>query len=209
MQSRFDSPLKKPTVFVLGLLLATAACGFAQQGATQVLPPTVPQTFDGSRDWSRANQMGLPTKASSPWTINTFVRPETALYELTLIGGFGDARDVEGTQRYIERIGGGIHFWRGGIDVESDVPFDVGGWQMITATYDGRNVTLYKNSVAIKTAPVTFKDAVLTVRLAPTGTWTNQGQHQFKGRVQGFAVWNGALSPSEIRDLMKGMPKDR
>ena len=207
MQYRFPSSLRKPTIFVSGLLLAFVSSGVAQQGTAPAFAPTAPQTFEGRGDWSRANVTGLPTGASSAWTINMFVRPETALYELTLIGGFGDGRDVAGTQRYIGRIGGGIHFWGGGVDLESDVPFDVGGWQMISATYDGQKVTLYKNGEAIGTAAATFKDASPQARLAPTGTWPSQEQHQFKGRVQGFAVWNGALSPSALQELMKGMPK--
>ncbi len=173
---------------------------------TQVVAPTPLQTFDGQSDWLRDRLTALPTEATAPWTINLFVRPDKAPDDLTLLGGFGSARDDPGTQRYIGRIHGGIHFWGASIDIDSGVPFDVGHWQMLTATFDGNTITLYKNGVPIKTATAVFNDASPEVHLSPDGIWPEG--HQFQGRVQGFAIWNSALSPSAIHDLMKSLPKE-
>lgn len=206
--SRLSSLSTLKRALLVGCLVATnVSLGLAADGAKQVFAPTAQQTFTGKSDWSRASATGLPVAGNAPWTMNMFVRPEKAIYELTLIGGFGSGRDVKGAQRYIGRTGDGIHFWGGGVDIESGVPFDVGRWQMVTATFDGNTVTLYKNGASIKTEPATFTDAAPEVRLSPTGTWPQQEQHQFNGRIQGFAVWDGALSPSAVRTLMNGIPK--
>ncbi|RYG59039.1 hypothetical protein EON80_26185, partial [bacterium] len=173
---------------------------------TQVLASTPLQIFDGKSDWSRTNLNALPTGEDEPWTMNLFIRPDKAPEERTLIGGFGDGRDEPSTQRYIGRIHGGIHFWGASIDIDSGVPFDVGRWQMLTATFDGKTVTLYKNGEPIKAAPVVFKDAAPEVHISPTGTWPEH--HQFEGRAQGFAIWNSAFSPSAVRELMKSMPQE-
>ncbi len=76
---------------------------------------------------------------------------------------------------------------------------------MLTATFDGTTVTLYKNGVPIKSAPATLNAAASEVHLAPGGIWS--AGTQFEGRIQDFAIWNAALSPSAVRDLMKGLPK--
>ncbi|BCM92197.1 hypothetical protein IAD21_04076 [Abditibacteriota bacterium] len=210
MHSRSSSfsSLKRGILFCCLLTAGPGAKNFAMaQTREEVFAPTPLQKFDGRSDWSRTGLTTLPTGGNAPWTINMFVKPEVALYELTLIGGFGNARDGQGTQRYIGRIGDGIHFWGGGIDVESDVPFDVGGWQMITAAFDGKTLTLYKNGQSIKTSPVTLMDAVSEIHLSPKETWPNQDQRQFNGRIQGFAVWNSALSTSDIQKLMTSMPE--
>ena len=172
---------------------------------TQVFALAPMQTFDGKTDLIRDSLWSLPIGSTEPWTINMFVRPDKAPEELTMIGGFGTARDQGGTQRYIGRIHGGIHFWGASVDIDSGVPFDVGRWQMLTATFDGTTVTLYKNGQPIKSAPATLSEAASEIHLAPGGIW-QEGQ-QFEGRIQGFAIWNSALSPTAVRDLIKGMPK--
>ncbi|RYX81601.1 LamG domain-containing protein [bacterium] len=208
MNSRLSSLSTLKRALLLGAVLATSASlSLAADTTKQVFAPTAQQNFAGRSDWTRENVKDLPIAGNAPWTINMFVRPEKALYELTLIGGFGNGHDEKGSQRYVGRTGDGIHFWGGNVDIESSVPFDVGGWQMITATFDGRTVTLYKNGEAIKAEQATLSDAAPIVRLAPTGTWPQQEQHQFNGRIQGFTVWNNALSAQAIRALMSGMPK--
>ncbi|RYX83354.1 alpha-mannosidase [bacterium] len=173
---------------------------------TKVFGPTALQNFDGKSGWDKDELYALPTGENESWTINMFVRTESAPDVLTLIGGFGDAQDQTGTQRYIGRVRGGIHFWGASIDIDSGVAFDVGKWQMLSATYDGKTVTLYKNGAAIKSAAAKFSEASPEVRIAPTGTWDRE-QHRFNGSVQGLAVWNMALTPAAIKELMAALPK--
>ncbi len=173
---------------------------------TRVFGPTALQNFDGKNDWVRDEQLQLPAGGDEAWTINMFVWFDTAPDSHTLIGGFGDAQDTPHTQRYLGRVDGGIQFWGASVDIDSGVPFDVGHWQMLTATFDGTTVAIYKNGEPIKSAPATLSDASSEVHIAPMDTW-GEKQHRFTGRVQGLSIWNAALAPAAIRALMEALPK--
>lgn len=173
---------------------------------TRVFGPTSLQTFDGTHDFSRDELLELPTTGTDSWTMNMFVFLDQAPDTLTMIAGFGDARDEHGAQRFIGRIEGGIQFWGSGVDIDSGVPFDLGRWQMLSATYDGQTVTVFKNGEPITSAPAVLSDASAEVRIAPSGTW--EKEHRFAGRIEGLAIWNSALSPSAIAALLTGLPKN-
>ncbi len=156
------------------------------------------QTFGGTGDGSKtANVAGLPLGASDPWTINQFVYLDKPLDELTLIGGFGSGADDSGTQRYLIKFHDGIHFWGSNVDVTTGLPFDLGKWQMVTLTYDGKTLTIYKNAQSLKTDVISLNDADNVVKIAAPGPWGNGGR--FAGKVAGFAIWNRALSQPEVQ----------
>ncbi len=163
------------------------------------------QAFDGKGDgFQQANVAGLPTKAGDPWTINLFAYTDTQPGELSLLGGFGDGSDSGGQQRYLIKFKNGINFWGSGVDVTSGVPFDLGKWQMITATFDGQTIRLYKNGTEIKSEAATLSDAQPVVKLAPAGPWGNG--HRFSGKLQGFTIWNHTLDPASIHALLASGP---
>ena len=165
-----------------------------------------PQTFAGTGDgFSRENVSALPTKGEAPWTINLFVLTDATPGELTTLGGFGDDSDNSGTQRYLIKFHDGINFWGSNVDVTSGVPLDLGKWQMVTATFDGATLRLYKNGTEIKSAPATLSDAAATVKIAPRGPWDNG--HRFAGKVAGFTVWDRALGADSLKSLLAGMPR--
>ena len=63
----------------------------------------------------------------------------------TVLAGFGALVDETGHGRYLAKFANGIHFWSSHRDVESTESLDVKKWQMLTATYDGTTLRLYKN----------------------------------------------------------------
>lgn len=164
------------------------------------------QILDGKTDGPDAIDVpNLPTEANEPWTMNLFVYTDTPPGTRMLLAGIGDGSDTKGTQRYLGRITGGIHFWGSNIDIDSGQPYDVGKWQMITAVFDGAAVTLYKNGVPIKSAPVEFEEAAPVVQVAPTSPWSDG--HRFSGRIQGLKIWNSALSPAAVHALLASLPQ--
>jgi len=163
-------------------------------------------TFDGtSPGITLASHPGLPVTGTAPWTINMFVWVDKTPEELTTLGGFGDDTDSAATQRYLIEYHGGIHFWGSGIDVSTGVPYDLGKWQMVTATYDGTALRIYKNGQEIKKADVSFDDAAPFVNIAPPGPWSKA--HRFQGKIQGFSIWNNGLHPADVTALLADMPK--
>ena len=165
------------------------------------------ETIHGPNDgFSQDNAAGLPVKADAPWTINVFVYTDTTPEELTSLAGFGDDTDSAGQQRYLIKFHDGIHFWGSNVDVTSGVPFDLGKWQMVTATFDGTTVRLYKNGAEIKSAPVLLGSAAPTVKVAPPGPWGDRG-HRFNGKIAGFTIWDRALGADSLKALLAGMPQ--
>ena len=174
--------------------------------ASPVLQIGDPDAFDGTGPGlTQTNNPAPPNKGGDPWTINTFVFLNDPPKALTLIGGFGDAGDSHGQQRYLAYFNGdGIHFWGGGVDVPTHTPYDLGKWQMITVTYDGDTIRIYKNGKEIAASPAALADAAPIVHLAPTGPWTDAGR--FRGRLQNFTIWNKALSPASVQALLAATP---
>jgi alpha-mannosidase len=163
-----------------------------------------PEAFAGAGRGKTSRVAGLPVQADQPWTINQFVYADEAPKDLTLISGFGDGRDRNGAERYLICEGTHMFFWGSNIDVDSGEGFDLNQWQMITISYDGKSIRIYKNGRLLKTEPQHLANASSMVRFAPSDAWGNG--HLFKGKIAGFSVWNVALPPESVAALQSGKP---
>ena len=76
---------------------------------------------------------------------------------------------------------------------------------MLTATFDGKTLRMYRNARFIKSGDVEFANAAPIARLAPPGPWKDA--HWFVGKLAGFAIWNRELDPGSIERLMKQIPQ--
>lgn len=201
-----------PTLTVSGVHDQSPAANSIAAGTTYTVEIAHPvfekndsQTFDGKGDgFKQEGVAGLPIHSTDPWTINLFVYTDTEPAELTLLGGFGDASDSSGQQRFIAKYKNGIHFWGSNIDIASGIPFDLGKWQMVTATFDGQTVKLFKNGEEIKSEAALLSDAQPVVKIGTRGPWDNG--HKFNGKIQGFTVWNRALDAPTLKALQANGP---
>ena len=179
--------------------------------AKSALVTQMPQTFsvasmtcDGKT--SRKEKVErLPSKAGDAWTINLFVRTDEQPENHTVIAGFGAVEDRVGKGRYLAKFGNGIHFWSASRDGETRTPLDIGKWQMLSASYDGDHLTIYKNANKIGETDLHFNDDAPVVHIAPIDPW--EKRLRFKGDIRDFAIWNAALSQEELRELVKSLPK--
>jgi alpha-mannosidase len=149
---------------------------------------------------------GLPVKAKDSWTLNMFCKPDSMPEDLTLIAGFG--RDVDGrngTGRYFSKFQKGINFWICDEDVPTDVQLDIGKWQMLTATFDGETIRLYKNGEKIAEAADTLSDDRAGVEILPVDAWDQK--RVFPGSVRGLTIWNEAISPIAVKRLWEADKK--
>lgn len=170
-----------------------------------VLELSAPQIFDGRGDgFSVRGAAFLPTAPSAPWTINQWVFLEKQPQEFTILGGFGDAREVRGTQRFLVKYRGAIYFLGAGADLGTDTPFDVGRWQMITLTFDGQILRIWKDGREIQSGNVVFNAAAPMARLAPPNPLSDGAR--FAGKIAGFSIWDKALSSEAIAALLKKSP---
>ena len=142
----------------------------------------------------------LPVNAGEPWTLNLFCKMDSQPDNRTLIAGFGKAEDgTSGIGRYFSKFANGIHFWIADRDVDTDVPFDLGKWQMITASYDGATIRLYKNGVKIAEQKTEMASDSPEVNVMPIDPWDRE--RTFSGSVRNVTIWKQSLVPADIQQL--------
>jgi alpha-mannosidase len=148
---------------------------------------------------------GLSGKACSAWTINFFVRTDTQPEDHTMIAGFGTNEDrSDGNGRFICKFAEGVEFWARNRDVVGS-PLVLNQWQMLTATYDGSVLRIYKDGKQTADQSIELADDKPTVRLAPTDAWEHR--LRFKGEIRDFTIWSAALAPAEIKAMLGAMPQ--
>jgi hypothetical protein len=71
---------------------------------------------------------------------------------------------------------------------------------MLTVTFDGKTVRMYKNADKIAEQGDSFVDDTPEVHILPVDAW----EHDLtvSGEVKDFTIWKSALSPDAIRELM-------
>ncbi len=141
-------------------------------------------------------RIGTPQSA---WTISFWVHLDAPPPEYSILAGFGDASEATGRQRYICAFPAGIHFWASRVDVPTNVAFDVGRWQMVTATYDGRTLRILRDGRELASASIALEPAAAVAKLAPRPPW-RQGR-PFVGRIRDFTLWDRALPPAMVAAL--------
>jgi alpha-mannosidase len=147
----------------------------------------------------------LSGKAGSSWTINFFVRTDTQPDDRTMIAGFGTNEDqADGIGRFLCKFSDGVEFWARNRDVVGS-PLVLNQWQMLTATYDGSVLRIYKDGKQTADQAIELADDQPTVRLAPTDAWEHR--LRFKGEIRDFTIWSVALAPSEIKAMLDTMPQ--
>jgi alpha-mannosidase len=153
---------------------------------------------------------GLPLQKSDTWTMNLLVNPDREPASLTVIAGFGQDRDngQGGTSRYFGAFDDGIRFWSANRDVETGSPLEVDRWQMLTATYDGKTLTVYKDGNPIGKRDIALSNDPNTyVSVGMPDPWNRR--RTFHGEVQDFTIRRGALTRDEVRQLYAETKPDR
>ena len=161
----------------------------------------------GDRGLRRTNSRdipvaGLPVGAHDPWTINFFVRTDRQPDNRTLIAGFGGTADVTGHARYLSKFANGIHFWSSNQDGETKTPLDLNRWQMLSATYDGSTLRIYKDAVPIGNGS---SNLPATNRLCASRRWnlgTSSAGSPARSRL---SIWKKALPPEALAPLLKNV----
>lgn len=143
---------------------------------------------------------GLPVKGAQPWTINCFVKMEKQPENRTLIAGFGRTSKASGGDgRYLAKFSGGEHFWSHHGDLASKATLEVGRWQMLTATFDGTTVRLYKDGVFVGENEGQLSDDDNVVQIAPIDPW--EKERRFEGEIRRFTIWDSALSEDALKSM--------
>ena len=155
----------------------------------------------------------LPVLGSDTWSVNLWIYPTVIPQDWRIPWCLGEKPDGNKNSRALYSSGyssGGLITFVGKqtpdggtsgttVYTVTSIPWDINQWQMITTTYDGTIVRIYKNGILIAMRDQTFLDALGEVRV-PTNPWNSYDF--FIGRFDEFTVWRGALSVDEIQDLI-------
>ena len=147
------------------------------------------------------------------WTINLWVYMDEFPVGNAVIGGFGRGEEIPNnpdyyqTMRYIYNLDYDqtISFWGSAMDLLTWDEWDLGKWQMVTATFDRwtQRVTLYKNAKSIGSRVRDLKAAFPRVAISPLGYDTDDvygdPDSYFTGVIDDFSIWAGVL-PQEDDD---------
>jgi alpha-mannosidase len=148
---------------------------------------------------------GLPVLKRDPWTMNLLVKADTRPVERVILAGFGPPDDQGGSgagARYFAIFPEDIEFWAGGKNLKTNSPLDLGRWQMLSATYNGDTLALYKDGEPIGKMRVGFGlDASPSVSVGASDPWDHQ--RTFAGSIKNFTIRRGALSDKEVKKLFE------
>ncbi|MDR3690053.1 MAG: glycoside hydrolase family 38 C-terminal domain-containing protein [Fimbriimonas sp.] len=175
--------------------VAKASVDLKVHGAVFTSPALAPQE---SRVFSRIQ--GMPVHGGDSWTLNLFCKIDAQPEDRVMIAGFGRSIDGQtGAGRYFTKFARGINFWVTGRDVATDVPLDLGKWQMLTATYDGTTMRLFKNGEKIAEETVQLENDSSQVRVMPLDAW--ERERRFGGEVRDLTVWDMDLPPAAVKRM--------
>jgi alpha-mannosidase len=175
-----------------GNMMQVASTSFSVQGPVYTLEQVAPE-----QRGTPISVPGLPARAKDPWTVNVFVRAGKQPPNRTLIAGFGRLDNLgDGVGRYLAKFSGGIQFWTHNRDVPTRIPLSLNQWQMLTATYDGSTLRIYKDGQKLAERKVDLADDDRVVTLAPKDPWEHE--RQFDGELRLFTVWNQALDEDAL-----------
>jgi len=157
--------------------------------------------FDGDNDYvydSAAS--GLPLGKTDRWTMNVFLYPQEQISGWSLIAGFGKA-EASTSGRYLYNDTVSFH----GEWSQSDEPWSINQWQMVTVTYDGTNIAIYKNGEVVLShgRELNHEDLTQNKIYLASQVWSSS---RFKGKIDEFTIWDDVLTQDEIKTLAKILP---
>jgi alpha-mannosidase len=148
-----------------------------------------------------AREIPLPPLGHA-WSLNLFVRTKRPVPNRTLIAGFGSlANTVDGTGHYFAKVAEGVEFWsrKAELGAKSERPLPIGGWHMLTATYDGRNESVYLDGEPIGDGGSAVPKDEPVLRIAPLDPWDQE--RRFHGDIRNLEFWTQALPPGTVQLL--------
>jgi hypothetical protein len=124
---------------------------------------------------NKSSASGLPTGASSPFTIQGWQK-SSSFNDLGIIFGFGDADAATAyVQRFLIKNNAHYWFWGGNVDWDTGITFDVdGNWHQWAVTFDGSKASFYRDGV-LAAGPSTITGLQTAATIIRSGYASNWG----------------------------------
>jgi len=155
--------------------------------------------FDGDNDYvDLGNPKGWPS-GKSPRSLCGWGKTDTVAAGWKWLAAYGSPNTsqamfigLNGTALY----GGGY-----GDDVSKDGFWQIGVWHHICLTYDGTTARLYADGMEVASAAKTWS---LVPGAARIGQQVNALSEFWDGAIDDVRIYNVALTPAQIKDVMRG-----
>lgn len=161
------------------------------------------------------NASNLPIDANDAWSMNIWMNLDQAPVFLGYIAGFGGATASDnpaanGSRRAYLQFGAGYYAWGYSVDLDSGVAYDADGlWHMYTITFDGTDLSMYRDAELLiqqpptltgapDADPVSYIDTLPIVQVGGTSFWGAT----MPGSYDEFSIWRGALNQDDVNDLL-------
>jgi hypothetical protein len=143
-----------------------------------------------------------PVQANQSWSIYCWVKSDKPVNNRTLLAGFGEPKGEAGAQRYLSVSQGRFSFWSGHQEVMTDAAVIPGKWQLLAATFENGNLSLYSDGRQVAFSRLELSTAAAAViYLAPTASPWADATH-FSGKIANLTLVARALGSDEIRALV-------
>ncbi|MBN1456407.1 MAG: LamG domain-containing protein [Sedimentisphaerales bacterium] len=147
----------------------------------------------------------FPVDPNATWTVNAWVYLDAQPNNWDVMWAMGAKPSGNGTaisrSIYCNSIGNIVFTdgsGLGGHYLVTSAPWDPNSWQMITTTYDGTDVRVYKNASLVGIMAFAFADAPREFRIPSNPGWGTY----MAGRFDELTIWDDALTQTEIFDLV-------
>jgi hypothetical protein len=144
---------------------------------------------------------GAPTGPADTWSMYCWVKSDEPFPVRTLLAGFGEPTAEAGAQRYLAIMDGRPAFWSGNDSLTSPPALEPAKWIMLTATYDGATLRLYRDGSEVAARAFQFKNAAPVMQLAPQPLPWPDGEH-FGGKIAHFTLTNRVQDIDQMRTLL-------
>ena len=166
---------------------------------------------------STASAVGLPTAGNADWSMNLWLYLTNTPISLAYMAGFAatataSGNPVNGTARGLLAYGApsnlGIYLWGKSYDLASGAPYPLNQWVMVTIVHNGsaNTTSFYTNGVNIMTGAETALVTVPSpynqyIQVGYPGSGYTYAAGGFKGIIDEFTIWSGALNAAQIAGL--------
>jgi len=186
--------------------------GTLMSGATTTAIGKVGQAFffDGVNDSMSVGMLGnTALNETLPFTISAWINPSTTTGYQVIAGNYMGEAGGSGDYSTTLYIYNGLLYFS--LNQRQVITNDVvaaatTGWQFVTATYDGTNLSLYMNGQSVGSAVRTFSGATDNTRGWYVGSYSPQTiavvgyTTTFNGLLDEVQIYNRALSATEVAD---------
>ncbi|MFT5128671.1 MAG: hypothetical protein ACI8W8_002289 [Rhodothermales bacterium] len=141
------------------------------------------------------------TAAGGQATVSMWLQPSSLAADNRIFGQLSGASSQAGVVRVLAK--GALEVWSGStwLPLAPAGALSVGAWHHLALVWSKNSVTAYLNALALQTATASFNFGAKNGNFGIGAPFLKQHGSRFPGKINQVAIFNTALSPSDIAGL--------